>query len=307
MSFASIIKATKQLEANGIEYSNNANIPIEFASMLIHNSNNDNSNKTYSVRQILQSIRKTILEKTIKIDKLDVLDVIDEAKQQLLQRNIQNAAPEGYAINTYRSKQTIWSSIPLVTDTGVPKLVRTATSSIIRKLADEREEIAGKQLTLQQLYDNYPLHFEYIGELSIYRWLAPDLVTADYGTVLLHITDGKHFDKLAEFSEKAYDLYSLDDVAEFVSNRLEVINKHIEAGTVPECSSIEKGTTEPIYRVQRLNKQYKWITVKGSKTTNKKEAQMFIAEKGKQGDRISIEPAVNLNCIKCPFNNFCNK
>ena len=307
MSFAEVIKVTKQLEANNIVYSNNSNMPIEFASMLIHNSNNDNSNKSYSVRQLLQPTRKTVLEKTIEIHKLDVLDVVDEAKQRLLQRNIQNATPEGYFTNTYRSKQTIWSSIPIVTDAGVPKIVRTATSSIIRKLANEREAMAGKQLTLQQLYDTCPLHFEYAGELSIYRWLAPSIVTADYGTVLLHITDGKHFDKLAEFSERAYDLYSLDDVADFVSSRLEAINKHIEADTVPECSSIQKGTTEPIYRVQRLNKQYKWITVKGSKTNSKKEAQMFIANKGKQGDRINVEPAINLNCIKCQFNNFCSK
>ena len=306
------------LTVNGTTYSNHSNIPRELALLIIHNSAYDGrktSETLLSVSDLMVPVRKTILK--IKNPKpntiVDVLSLSKPAYGTMLHNSLEEAlsTDSDYILEKRTSKTVLDIEISGKFDLvhkGTLKDLKTTSSYSLMLLAEERRAIGTNQLTLQELYENHPLHFKYIFQLSAYHWLNPDLITDSYGYILFHLTDNGGFNKLPIDSEKRFKLFSLKDTEAFITNRVEQIKSHLLADTMPDCTETERGFTPPQYKVVRLNKTLKWLTVKGTKTDSLKTAQRFLlSEKAKPTDKIDTTPATYRMCEWCNFNSICEQ
>lgn len=302
------------IKANGVEYTNNTNIPDEFAELIAHTQqfNPEPTIDFLSITDLLLPIRKLIYAIQFGINKsiVDLSTVSEKSKQIQLQTGIQSTLStiDGYIINEHRVVSGLATNLPIITPQGELKLVRQYTSSIIAKLADERTAISSIKPTLAEMELKYPLHFEYVFELSAGRYLAPDIVTADRGYVLMHITDSNAYGKLPEYSDKSYLLYSVEEVKKYIDTKLAVVKQHLADGTLPLCTALQKGHTPPEYKIKRLSKSGKFTTVRGTKSHNIKDAQHFLlSSKAKPGDHLHTTPAVNTNCLVCQYRAICDQ
>jgi len=199
-------------------------------------------------------------------------------------------------------------NLDIVAPGGVLKLLKVDTSSVVGKLADESRLIGASRPSLQQLYDNYPYTFKYVFELSIGRYLAPDVITADHGYILLHLTNNCQFKALQINSERRYRLYSIADVESFIRSKLLDLKQYIQTGTMPECTDSERGLQPAEFKVQKLNKSNKWVTVRNSKTDSLKTAQQYLLQHGENSTlKIHTTPAIYLNCLSCPAKSMCSQ
>jgi len=293
-----------------VTYNNREEIPREFALLLANSipKKAQSSITSLSVSDLMMPIRELLYKlKTPAINNsVSVTSITKSSNENLLLRNMQKVLRkvDGYSIGEHRSTEidgtSIGMELEIVDPTGMLKLLKTDTSSVVGKLATERVEMTPKNHTLQELYDNFPVHFKYIFELSMGRYLAQDLVTSEYGNILLHLNNNCQFKAVQIDSEKRLRLYSLLDTDEFVTKRLHQIKQHLTDSTLPNCSDIECGTTTPEYKVVRLSKDLKWVTVRGTKTNNKTEVMQFLlSDKAKQGDKLETTEVVSKNCLTC--------
>ncbi len=169
-----------------------------------------------------------------------------------------------------------------------------------------RYSIEEKSLSMEEMYSLHPTYFKFAAQLSFYAMLNPDLVKQPYGHILFNLTSAS-FDNYPTYSKVRFPLFPAEQVMEFATNRIKLIEQHLTDGTYPLCSKNEMGTKPAEYKVLRMNKSGKWATVRGSKTDSLSEVQAFIASKGKVGDKLDETPARHVLCGYCSYTNVCQQ
>lgn len=153
--------------------------------------------------------------------------------------------------------------------------------------------------TLNRKDDDYRL------QLSIYRWLNPDIVTEDYGYINFVFTDWQKMMAKRDpnypqrrLVSKAIDLMSLAETEAWIIERVRLLanNKDMPEAVIPPCTDKELWRSDPVH------KYYADATKVDGRATknfdNLADARAFMAEKGK-GTVITVPGQVKA-CGYCP-------
>ena len=296
---------------NGVSYTNRTELPHEHMLLVINQQKPKERN--LDITDLAEPLQKTLLKVKSKssLTSIDVSVLSKQAKQQALKQSYFTALKQHDYTCNKRSTQlvnnmTVAGTLDLVTPDGTAKLIRSVSSGDLNKLAEERRVML-KPLTLQELYDTNPLHFKLIFTLSAHRWLNPSLITQDYGFVIFTLTDNGMYGKIPMDSERRFKLYSAEETEQFITNRTQQLQQHLEAGTTPDCSPQESGYQPPEFCVERLSKANKWNTVRGSKGLSLKECQSHILLGNHPNDRVKKVDFINNNCLVCQYKTICKQ
>lgn len=138
---------------------------------------------------------------------------------------------------------------------------------------------------------------DYKNQLSILKWLNPDKVTDPIGQINFVFTDWQSFRAAQDpnypekrFESLEYILKSDHEVENFISNKLDLIERYMDAPEeeIPECTQEDLWQDAPVYKYYSDPMK---ATSGGRATKNfsdKDEANRFMMEKGK-GVVIPIE------------------
>lgn len=146
---------------------------------------------------------------------------------------------------------------------------------------------------------------DYIWQLSIYRWLNPNLITQDEGAIQWIFTDWVRAKAMADKNypqnrhvEKIFPLKTIQETDSFIKRKLELIERYWDApeDKIPECSIDELWQSDPTF------KYYKDPTKTARSTKNfdnKQEAYARLREDGGVG-LVKEVPGTVKACKYCP-------
>ena len=176
----------------------------------------------------------------------------------------------------------------------------------IKKLIEDKQALQ-PEWTLEDMYTKAPTYFKYVAQLSIYRYLLNDPEVKMYGSILFSLNNGSDMGKYTIDQEVTFPLRPMEEVHEFLVDRVKQIKAHIAAGTIPPCSDVERGYTPGEWKLSRVGSTGKEQTVRGSKCNSAAELSDFIRLNGRPGDKSIIIPAKYALCGYCKFKTVCDQ
>lgn len=306
-----------------MNYSNNHNISLALAVGLAHNTYDYHPN-TISVTTLMKSTRQVILSQRLD-NELAVTDVSDLLASSL-----------GTAFHDRMEQAWLSPDLPKVLkQLGYPKRIHenikvnpteqdfADNPKLVPVYIENRtfKEFMGK--TISGKYDivingkvedykttsvwRYILGSsdqDYITQLSMYRWLNPDVITSDVATIHFVFTDwsagqakaNNDYPSLRALS-KDFKLMSLKDTEQYARNRLQQLSHHQNTpeAQLPLC------TTEELWRKQPVYKYYKNPAKTTRSTANfdtHTEAMQRLVQDGSVGTVLKVEGEV-VACKYC--------
>ena len=176
----------------------------------------------------------------------------------------------------------------------------------IKKLIEDKQALQ-PEWTLEDMYTKAPTYFKYVAQLSIYRYLLNDPEVKMYGSILFSLNNGSDMGKYTIDQEVTFPLRPMEEVHEFLVDRVKQIKAHIAAGTIPPCSDVERGYTPGEWKLSRVGSTGKEQTVRGSKCNSAAELSDFIRLNGRPGDKPIIIPPKYALCGYCKFKTVCDQ
>lgn len=154
---------------------------------------------------------------------------------------------------------------------------------------------------------------KYAQQMSLYRWLNPDLITEEVGTILYIFTDWSKAKSLQDrqypqsrVQSKNFALASHDEVQKFVEKKITDIEKYLpetDQDKIPEC------TPEDLWQDKDVFKYYKNPDKLERATKNfdtYAEASDRWNEDGRVGKIIEVTGKAKA-CMYCSVANLCNQ
>ena len=175
----------------------------------------------------------------------------------------------------------------------------------IKKLIEDKQ-LLQPEWTLEDMYIRVPTYFKYVAQLSIYRYLLNDPEVKHYGSILFSLNNGSDMGKYTIDQEVTFPLRPMEEIEEFLFDRVKQIKDHIAAGTIPLCSDYERGYTPGVWKLERFYPTGK-RTVPKSKCNSADELADFVRKSGKPGDiQVTVPPKYSL-CEYCKFKSICDQ
>jgi len=151
---------------------------------------------------------------------------------------------------------------------------------------------------------------DYALQLSIYRWLNPELIVDEQGKILFYFKDwNKNYVHSRDgypaqpIAEKAIKLLSLEQTEDFISDKLDLLEEHAETPEpeLPECTPAE------LWQGKSAFKYYGKIDAKRASKSfdNEQEALNWQLSKGK--GFVKEAPAVPTKCNYCNASGKCSQ
>ena len=176
----------------------------------------------------------------------------------------------------------------------------------IKKLIEDKQALQ-PEWTLEDMYTKAPTYFKYVAQLSIYRYLLNDPEVKMYGSILFSLNNGSDMGKYTIDQEVTFPLRPMEEVHEFLVDRVKQIKAHIAAGTIPPCSDVERGYTAGEWKLSRVGSTGKEQTVRGSKCNSAAELSEFTRLNGRPGDKQIVVPPKYALCGYCKFKTVCDQ
>ena len=176
----------------------------------------------------------------------------------------------------------------------------------IKKLIEDKQALQ-PEWTLEDMYTKAPTYFKYVAQLSIYRYLLNDPEVKMYGSILFSLNNGSDMGKYTIDQEVTFPLRPMEEVHEFLVDRVKQIKAHIAAGTIPPCSDVERGYTAGEWKLSRVGSTGKEQTVRGSKCNSAAELSEFTRLNGRPGDKPIVVPPKYALCGYCKFKTVCDQ
>ena len=176
----------------------------------------------------------------------------------------------------------------------------------IKKLIEDKQALQ-PEWTLEDMYTRAPTYFKYVAQLSIYRYLLNDPEVKMYGSILFSLNNGSDMGKYTIDQEVTFPLRPMEEVHEFLVDRVKQIKAHIAAGTIPPCSDVERGYTAGEWKLSRVGSTGKEQTVRGSKCNSAAELSEFTRLNGRPGDKQIVIPPKYALCGYCKFKTVCDQ
>jgi len=155
---------------------------------------------------------------------------------------------------------------------------------------------------------------KYIEQGSIYRWLDPELITANDMDIHYIFTDWKAMMAKNDptyppkrFHTQSLQLMPLEETNNFIRNKLELIKKYLTAAEtdIPLCNDIELWRSTPQF------KYYKNGNINSSRSTKNfttnSDAVLHMATKGGNVGAIKEVPGTVTACKYCPAFAICTQ
>lgn len=335
-----------------MQYSNPTNLPITLAVFLAHDDYSlVTSPSTFSATGLLKNAKQTVLASRVKGTDASVSD-LESRRASTIGTAIHNGLEHAFlssklpatlaslglpekVIKRFKVNPTEVSDN--TTDIVVYTELRTNKELIgytvsgecdfvcmgtVRDLKTTGSWKIGKALkevgvhrqcsTPEDMQRNCPSLFDWVMQLSIYRWLMPNIITEDEGAIDYIITD---WSKLSSIKDKTYppsamgsialDLFSEEVTELWIKRKLETIKKYWNSPEedMPSCTDEELWSTAPRYKYYRNKEKL----ARASRVYDTpQEANAHMVKDGNTGVIIPTRKTVRY-CSYCNSNSVCKQ
>ena len=157
----------------------------------------------------------------------------------------------------------------------------------------------------------------YTKQGSIYKWLNPDKITADYVNIQYIFTDwsavkarqDKQYPQQRMLTKK-YPLWTIDETENWIKNKLAQFTQlqHLPQSALPECTDGRNGTDDELWASETVYKYYKNPAKTSRATKNFPTMDEALARKANDGDVgvIKTVPGEVKACRYCPVVGICD-
>ncbi len=326
MSTIANIAANNQLiltSPNGTQFTNNTNIPKELAIFAIYHAAQYDGKPTtatnLSVSDFLTPMRKLIYKiHNPAINELtDVSYIMKSAKGTAMHSGME-AALEWYGgyKQEIRSEKTIDGVIVsgkfdlIDLETNTLKDLKHVSSYAYKKLMLDIEKIKDmdNSMSIKERLEYIPTYTKFQLQMSMYKWLNPELSLNPYGDIIFSLNDGGGMERYPIDNFHRFPLLLDEEIEEFVVNHLTELKQHLADGTLPLCSDAERGWKGPEFKLQRISPTNgTFTTVRGSKFTDEVKFREFCRKSARIGDVEISTPATATMCNYCSFSSICDQ
>lgn len=313
-----ITQQTNDIIINGKTFTNNANVPKELAIFAAYHSTlyggNPPREGKLSTTTIIGPIRKALLAiKYPDPGTEDVANLMASSKGTAMHEGLTKALTtynSGYIceqrINREINGWKISGEFDVLTPDKQIKDLKFVSNYNIKKLIEDKEKLQ-PEWSLEEMYTNVPTYFKYVAQLSIYKWLIDNPEVKPYGSILFSLNNGSDMGKYTIDQEVTFPLRPIEEIEEFLHNRVQQIKEHLANNTLPLCTDEERGFRPGEYKLTRVGSTGKSQTVRGSKCNSQAELAEFIRLKGKPGDQEIITPPKYMLCEYCKYKSVCDQ
>ena len=317
-TIAEASQQTRDITIKGVTFTNKGNLPQEHAIFaayhsLLYSGNPPREGKL-STTTIIGPVRKAIL--AIKYPDTGIQDVAElmaSAKGTAMHNGLTAALTEHNS--GYRCEQRIerevngWKisgEFDLLTPDKQIKDFKFVSNYNIKQLIEDKSQLQ-PEWTLEDMYIKAPTYFKFVAQLSIYKYLENDEEIKPYGSILFSLNNGSDMGKYTIDQEVTFPLRPMEEIKEFLHDRVQQIKDHLANGTIPLCSDVERGYRPGEWKLQRMGSTGKMTTVRGSKCNSATELAEFVRSNGKPGDvQVAIPPKYTL-CEYCKYKQVCDQ
>ena len=305
---------------NGKVFTNNTKLSKEHAIFAAYHSTLYSGNPPregkLSTTTIIGSVKQALMAIKYSSEETgpeDVSNLIASAKGTAMHNGL-TAALQAYDSNYVCEKRIerevadwkISGEFDVLTPDKQIKDFKFVSNYNIKKLIEDKQALQ-PEWTLEDMYTKAPTYFKYVAQLSIYRYLLNDPEVKMYGSILFSLNNGSDMGKYTIDQEVTFPLRPMEEVHEFLVDRVNQIKAHIAAGTIPPCSDVERGYTPGEWKLSRVGSTGKEQTVRGSKCNSAAELSEFTRLNGRPGDKQIIIPAKYALCGYCKFKTVCDQ
>lgn len=305
---------------NGKVFTNNTKLSKEHAIFAAYHSTLYSGNPPregkLSTTTIIGSVKQALMAIKYSSEEVgpeDVSNLIASAKGTAMHNGL-TAALQAYDSNYVCEKRIerevedwkISGEFDVLTPDKQIKDFKFVSNYNIKKLIEDKQALQ-PEWTLEDMYTKAPTYFKYVAQLSIYRYLLNDQEVKMYGSILFSLNNGSDMGKYTIDQEVTFPLRPMEEVHEFLVDRVKQIKAHIALGTIPPCSDVERGYTPGEWKLSRVGSTGKEQTVRGSKCNSAAELSEFTRLNGRPGDKQIIIPPKYALCGYCKFKTVCDQ
>lgn len=330
----SIVKKKKFTREQKLEYiTNNFNLPLDIVVPLIHNVSNHVDTVDLSASGMSQTIRQIIFgyrypELSFKKDLIDAGNLATSlgnawhmwAEDAWLDPITRKAALIACGINVSLADSIVVNpdvvgpnQIPVYLEHTFP--TKTVNGMVIGGTTDL---IFNGKVKDNKTLSPYAMMYEntinsYILQMGTYRWLDPNMITHDEGTLVMRFPkwDAKSAGTIKGYPQLPvmcvdYPLPSLEAMDDFIDKKTKLILENIDMpdDALPPCPKERLEITKK-YKIFTTLDQYR--EGKASRRTLNTLDEAFIAmDSIKKGVLIELTSSPSL-CKFCPFTSICNQ
>lgn len=309
-----------KLTVNGVDFTNNHNVPFETALFAAYHSTLYSGGKPrvgkLSTTTLIGPLRKAIygMLQPESTEPQDVNFLLASAKGTAMHQGMTNALTaygSGYVceqrIETEVDGWKISGEFDILTPDKQIKDLKFVSNYNLKKLQEDML-ILQPGMSLEEMYEQTPTYFKYQAQLSVYYYLLNDPEVKPYASILFMLNNGSDMGKFKVDSEVTFPLWPREATQEFIENRVAIIKQHLADGTLPLCSDAERGFSPAEYKLQRVSPTNGQLsTVRGSKFDNYTKFREFVVAKGKLGDVEQITEAKHTLCNYCNYSSICTQ
>ena len=305
---------------NGKVFTNNTKLSKEHAIFAAYHSTLYSGNPPregkLSTTTIIGSVKQALMAIKYSSEETgpeDVSNLIASAKGTAMHNGL-TAALQAYDSNYVCEKRIerevedwkISGEFDVLTPDKQIKDFKFVSNYNIKKLIEDKQALQ-PEWTLEDMYTKAPTYFKYVAQLSIYRYLLNDPEVKMYGSILFSLNNGSDMGKYTIDQEVTFPLRPMEEVHEFLVDRVKQIKAHIAAETIPPCSDVERGYTPGEWKLSRVGSTGKEQTVRGSKCNSAAELSEFTRLNGRPGDKQIVIPPKYALCGYCKFKTVCDQ
>jgi hypothetical protein len=127
---------------------------------------------------------------------------------------------------------------------------------------------------------------KYVEQLSIYRWLNPNIVTSNLGAITYIFTDWSAAKSYSDknypqkrYQQKVFNLMSLQETEQFIVNKLNQIKQYSEANEtdLPQCNADDLWRSDPVFKYYKDPNK---LTKSTKNFDNKADAYIRLSQEG---------------------------
>ena len=324
MSTIATIASNNQLtltSPNGTKFTNNLGIPKELAIFAIYHAAQYDGKPTtatnLSVSDFLTPMRKLIYKiQSPEITELtDVSYIMKSAKGTAMHFGLEAAlAWYGGYKQEIRSQKVIDGVVVsgkfdlIDLETNTLKDLKHVSSYTYKKLMLDIEKIKDNSMSIKERLEYIPTYTKFQLQMSMYKWLNPELNLNPYGDIIFSLNDGGGMERYPIDNFHRFPLLLDEEIEEFVVNHLTELKQHLADSTLPLCSDSERGFSPAEYKLQRVSPtNHQLTTVRGSKFNNYSKFREFVIKSGRPGDVEQITEAKYTLCNYCNYSSICTQ
>lgn len=268
-----------------------------------------------SATSIMKPIRQIILGRRYKdsVKEVDVEDLISTSMGTALHDSVENAwknknkVVEALTNMGYMNTEDIYDGITFEKRT-IKKIDGYKISGkfdlVFQGIVADIKSTSTWTYIFGSKDDDYRL------QMSIYRWLNPELIINDYGYIEFIFTDwsavkAKQDSQYpqARVMTKKIKLMSIKDTEEWLKDKIKLIsiNESVEDDKLPEC------TPEELWQTETKWKYYKGASrARATKVFDNEIDAYNMQRKNGVGDVVEVKGEVK-RCKYCSYTNLCNQ